>query len=94
MRRLKFFDKAAVFSFTAVSPRLETVSPAFFRALTLSATPTGQQPASMRSGVDKGCQKDVSQPVHTQTVQIGLSEIQLESAPEVLDASLEFVSAE
>jgi hypothetical protein len=47
-----------------------------------------------RPGVDHGSQKDVPQSLDTEAVEVIFGEIQLESASEILDSSLKFVSSQ
>jgi hypothetical protein len=49
---------------------------------------------SAGSGVDQGRQQDVPEPVETEAVEIGVGEIEFETASEVLDPLLEIIPAQ
>jgi len=46
------------------------------------------------SGVDEGRQEDVAEPVATETVEVGVGEVELEPAAEVLDPLLQVLPAQ
>lgn len=48
----------------------------------------------MGSGVDQGRQQNVPEPVETETVEVGVGEVELEPASEILDPLLQFIPAQ
>ena len=49
---------------------------------------------SAGSGVDQGRQQDVPEPVETESVEVGVGEVELEPASEILDPLLQFIPAQ